>query len=137
MKAGEGAATIGVITVTMARVETTSNRPYHLVIFGASGFTGQFVVEEVARTVSEGPNGTLKWAIAGRSKQKLEKVLEQAAAVLGMNMNYFYSKCIAKSIIYRRCLCVVIPQITELLGLFNVQICTVCPILWIIRMKAK
>ncbi|KAF3686285.1 Saccharopine dehydrogenase-like oxidoreductase [Channa argus] len=38
----------------MARVETSSNRPYHLVIFGASGFTGQFVVEEVARTVAEG-----------------------------------------------------------------------------------
>ncbi|MEQ2250404.1 hypothetical protein ILYODFUR_000460 [Ilyodon furcidens] len=66
----------------MARVETSSNRPYHLVIFGASGFTGQFVVEEVARTVSEGPNGNLKWAVAGRSMQKLEKVLEQAAAVL-------------------------------------------------------
>lgn len=48
------------------------------------------MVEEVARTVSEGPNGTLKWAIAGRSKQKLEKVLEQAAGVLSMNMNYFF-----------------------------------------------
>uniref|UniRef100_A0A8C9Y5P4 Saccharopine dehydrogenase-like oxidoreductase n=1 Tax=Sander lucioperca TaxID=283035 RepID=A0A8C9Y5P4_SANLU len=67
----------------MARVETSSSRPYHLVIFGASGFTGQFVVEEVARTVSEGPKGNLKWAVAGRSKQKLEKVLEQAAGVLG------------------------------------------------------
>ncbi|XP_017159644.1 saccharopine dehydrogenase-like oxidoreductase isoform X1 [Poecilia reticulata] len=67
---------------TMARVETTSSRPYHLVIFGASGFTGQFVVEEVARTASEGPKGSLKWAVAGRSKQKLEKVLEQAAGVL-------------------------------------------------------
>ncbi|XP_054892904.1 saccharopine dehydrogenase-like oxidoreductase [Poeciliopsis prolifica] len=66
----------------MARVETTSSRPYHLVIFGASGFTGQFVVEEVARTASEGPKGSLKWAVAGRSKQKLEKVLEQAAGVL-------------------------------------------------------
>ena len=68
----------------MARVETSSSRPYHLVIFGASGFTGQFVVEEVARTVSEGPKGNLKWAVAGRSKQKLEKVLEQAAGVLSM-----------------------------------------------------
>ncbi|XP_076582484.1 saccharopine dehydrogenase-like oxidoreductase isoform X1 [Chaetodon auriga] len=66
----------------MAHVETTSSRPYHLVIFGASGFTGQFVVEEVARTLSEGPKGSLKWAVAGRSKQKLEKVLEQAARVL-------------------------------------------------------
>ncbi|XP_060923763.1 saccharopine dehydrogenase-like oxidoreductase [Limanda limanda] len=66
----------------MARVETSSSRPYHLVIFGASGFTGQYVVEEVARSVSEGPNGNLKWAVAGRSKQKLEKVMEQAAGVL-------------------------------------------------------
>uniref|UniRef100_A0A8C6L2L4 Saccharopine dehydrogenase-like oxidoreductase n=1 Tax=Nothobranchius furzeri TaxID=105023 RepID=A0A8C6L2L4_NOTFU len=57
-------------------------RPYHLIIFGATGFTGQFVVEEVARTVSEGPKGNLKWAVAGRSRQKLEKVLEQAAGAL-------------------------------------------------------
>uniref|UniRef100_A0AAZ3PQK5 Saccharopine dehydrogenase-like oxidoreductase n=1 Tax=Oncorhynchus tshawytscha TaxID=74940 RepID=A0AAZ3PQK5_ONCTS len=67
----------------MAKVDTSSSRPYHIVIFGASGFTGQFVVEEVARTVSEGPNGTLKWAVAGRSRQKLDKVLEQAAGTLG------------------------------------------------------
>ncbi|KAL0969322.1 hypothetical protein UPYG_G00225560 [Umbra pygmaea] len=67
----------------MAKVETSSSRPYHIVIFGASGFTGQFVVEEVARTMSEGPNGTLKWAVAGRSRPKLEKVLEQAAETLG------------------------------------------------------
>lgn len=70
--------------VAMPSVETSSNRPYHLVIFGASGFTGQFVAEEVARTASEGPNGSLKWAVAGRSRQKLEKVLEQAAGVLGV-----------------------------------------------------
>lgn len=67
----------------MASVETSSSRPFHIVIFGASGFTGQYVVEEVARTVSEGPNGTLRWAVAGRSKSKLEKVLEQAAGALG------------------------------------------------------
>uniref|UniRef100_A0A3P9GZF2 Saccharopine dehydrogenase-like oxidoreductase n=1 Tax=Oryzias latipes TaxID=8090 RepID=A0A3P9GZF2_ORYLA len=66
----------------MARVDTSTSRPYHLVIFGATGFTGQFVVEEVARTVSEGPGGNLKWAVAGRSKPKLEKVLEKAAGAL-------------------------------------------------------
>lgn len=66
----------------MPSVETSPNRPYQLVVFGASGFTGQFVVEEVARTASEGPNGSLKWAVAGRSRQKLEKILEQAAGVL-------------------------------------------------------
>ncbi|CAL8353010.1 unnamed protein product [Merluccius merluccius] len=66
----------------MASVETSPSRPFHMVIFGASGFTGQYVVEEVARTVSEGPGGTLRWAVAGRSKARLEKVLEQAAAAL-------------------------------------------------------
>ncbi|KAJ3593589.1 hypothetical protein NHX12_005923 [Muraenolepis orangiensis] len=66
----------------MASVETSSSRPYHIVIFGASGFTGQYVVEEVSRTVSEGPSGTLRWAVAGRSRSKLEKILEQAAGAL-------------------------------------------------------
>ncbi|CAM4648616.1 unnamed protein product [Leuciscus chuanchicus] len=67
----------------MASFRTSSSRPYHIIIFGASGFTGQFVVEEVARTASEGPKGSLKWAVAGRNRAKLEKVLEQAAGVLG------------------------------------------------------
>ncbi|MBN3274256.1 SCPDL oxidoreductase, partial [Polyodon spathula] len=62
---------------------SSTNRVYQLVIFGASGFTGQFVVEEVARNSAEGPEGTLKWAVAGRSRQKLEQVLDQAAGNLG------------------------------------------------------
>uniref|UniRef100_A0A8C1WF38 Saccharopine dehydrogenase-like oxidoreductase n=1 Tax=Cyprinus carpio TaxID=7962 RepID=A0A8C1WF38_CYPCA len=63
---------------------SASHRPYHIIIFGASGFTGQFVVEEVARTASEGPKGSLKWAVAGRNRTKLEKVVEQAAGALSM-----------------------------------------------------
>uniref|UniRef100_A0A8C1XP85 Saccharopine dehydrogenase-like oxidoreductase n=1 Tax=Cyprinus carpio TaxID=7962 RepID=A0A8C1XP85_CYPCA len=66
----------------MAAFSTSSSRPYHIVIFGASGFTGQFVVEELARTASEGPKGNLKWAVAGRNSTKLEKVVEQAAGAL-------------------------------------------------------
>ncbi|KAF1376320.1 hypothetical protein PFLUV_G00210280 [Perca fluviatilis] len=63
----------------------TSSRPYHIVIFGATGFTGQFVVEEVARCAAEGPGGSsLKWAVAGRSRQRLEEVLKQAAGRLSM-----------------------------------------------------
>ncbi|KAG9465561.1 hypothetical protein GDO78_018090 [Eleutherodactylus coqui] len=63
----------------------TSNRPYQLVIFGASGFTGQYVVEEVARTADgEDYRGQeLRWAVAGRSQKKLEKVLSWAAERLG------------------------------------------------------
>lgn len=59
-------------------------REFDLVIFGGSGFTGQYVVEEVARTI-EAESG-LKWAIAGRSMAKLVKVLKQAADVTGKHL---------------------------------------------------
>lgn len=63
----------------------TSSRPYHIIVFGATGFTGQFVVEEVARCAAESPGGSsLKWAVAGRSRQRLEEVLKQAAGRLCM-----------------------------------------------------
>ena len=46
-----------------------SDRTYEIVLYGASGFTGQLVAEYLA---TEHPN--LKWAIAGRNQQKLEQV---------------------------------------------------------------
>ncbi|KAM6207390.1 saccharopine dehydrogenase-like oxidoreductase [Sarcoramphus papa] len=59
-------------------------RPYELVVFGASGFTGQFVVEEVARAAGGGElRGALRWAVAGRRREKLQAVLERAAERLG------------------------------------------------------
>lgn len=59
-------------------------RPYELVVFGASGFTGRFVVEEVARAAGGGElRGALRWAVAGRSREKLQAVLERAAERLG------------------------------------------------------
>ncbi|KAB1258821.1 Saccharopine dehydrogenase-like oxidoreductase [Camelus dromedarius] len=62
----------------------TQQRPFHLVVFGASGFTGQFVTEEVAREqVSPERNSHLPWAVAGRSREKLQRVLERAAMKLG------------------------------------------------------
>ncbi|XP_053567030.1 saccharopine dehydrogenase-like oxidoreductase isoform X2 [Bombina bombina] len=60
---------------------TAGEREYQFVIFGASGFTGQFVVEEVSRAADgdefRGPG--LRWAVAGRNKEKLEEVLQRAA----------------------------------------------------------
>lgn len=62
----------------------TEQRPFHLVVFGASGFTGQFVTEEVAREqVALEQSSRLPWAVAGRSKEKLQQVLEKAALKLG------------------------------------------------------
>lgn len=81
----------------------TSNRPYQIVIFGASGFTGQFVVEEVSRAADgEDYRGQeLRWAVAGRSKKKLEEVLNWAAERLG--------ECAVMEGSGRPCLSTVIP----------------------------
>ncbi|NWU99248.1 SCPDL oxidoreductase, partial [Upupa epops] len=57
-----------------------AERLYELVVLGASGFTGQFVVEEVARAAA---GGALRWAVAGRSREKLRAALERAAQRLG------------------------------------------------------
>ncbi|KAJ3607228.1 hypothetical protein NHX12_026740 [Muraenolepis orangiensis] len=63
----------------------TSSRPYHIIVFGASGFTGQYVVEEVARCASEAGGGApLRWAVAGRSGARLEGALRRAADTLSM-----------------------------------------------------
>lgn len=46
-----------------------------LIIFGATGFTGKRTVEELVKILKT--KGPLTWGIAGRSKEKLEKVLEE------------------------------------------------------------
>lgn len=48
-----------------------TNRPYDITVYGASGFTGQYVAAEAFRT-RQGK----RIAIAGRNKSKLEKVLQ-------------------------------------------------------------
>ncbi|XP_026995612.2 saccharopine dehydrogenase a, tandem duplicate 1 [Tachysurus fulvidraco] len=62
---------------------SSSPRPYQFIVFGASGFTGRFVVQEVARSSAEAPGGTLRWAVAGRSRDKLQDVLQDTAEQLG------------------------------------------------------
>ncbi|MEM6792956.1 MAG: saccharopine dehydrogenase NADP-binding domain-containing protein [Acidobacteriota bacterium] len=46
-------------------------RDFDVVLFGATGFTGALTAERLARASAERP---LRWAIAGRSREKLEKV---------------------------------------------------------------
>ncbi len=50
-------------------------REFDLVVWGASGFTGHLVTEYLARTYGTG--GDLRWAIAGRNREKLEQVREE------------------------------------------------------------
>lgn len=48
------------------------SRPLDVIIFGASGFTGKYCIYEATKVLSN-----LKWGIAGRSQEKLEKVLQE------------------------------------------------------------
>lgn len=59
-----------------------SEQKYDFVVFGASGFTGQFVVEEIARIADE--EAGLTWAVAGRSMERLQKILEKASKATGI-----------------------------------------------------
>src|SRR5215212_6307734 len=55
----------------------TSEREFDIVLFGATGFTGALTAEYLARNAPAG----LRWALAGRSPQKLEKVRADLADV--------------------------------------------------------
>ncbi|HSS41825.1 MAG TPA: saccharopine dehydrogenase NADP-binding domain-containing protein [Solirubrobacterales bacterium] len=52
------------------------SRPYDLVLFGATGFTGGLTAEYLA---AHGP-AEMKWALAGRNRSKLEAVVARLAA---------------------------------------------------------
>jgi short subunit dehydrogenase-like uncharacterized protein len=55
------------------------DRPFDLVIFGATGFTGRLVAEYLAARARDLP---LRWAMAGRDRKKLEAV----QSAIGVNV---------------------------------------------------
>lgn len=56
-----------------------SNRSYDVVLYGASGFVGKQTVQYFARYATP---EQIRWAIAGRSRQKLEAVREEVGAAV-------------------------------------------------------
>ena len=56
-----------------------TSRNYDLVLFGATGFTGGLTAEYLAQHAPEKMLATARWALAGRSLQKLEAVRERLA----------------------------------------------------------
>ncbi|MFD4628632.1 saccharopine dehydrogenase family protein [Streptomyces sp. NPDC058284] len=54
-----------------------SDRPYDIVLFGATGFVGMLTAEHLA---AHAPDG-VRWAVAGRDTAKLEALRERLAAV--------------------------------------------------------
>ena len=54
------------------------NRPYDIIVFGATGFTGKLVVEYLIEHYGVN-NELFTWAIAGRNEDKIKKVIETLA----------------------------------------------------------
>lgn len=63
------------IQIRSLSVSGKKDRPIDVAIYGASGFTGRLVVEYFNKNY--GINGPIKWAVAGRSKGKLEEVCKE------------------------------------------------------------
>src|SRR3954447_7543929 len=55
-----------------------SSSKFDIVVYGATGFTGRLVAEYLAAHYTG--NGNLKWAMAGRSKDKLASVRDAIGA---------------------------------------------------------
>lgn len=56
----------------------SGNRPYDVIVWGATGFTGKLVAEYLAANYPLG--GALRWAIGGRSREKLDRLAEALTA---------------------------------------------------------
>jgi len=58
---------------------SASEREFHIILWGASGFTGRLVAEYLLEKYGSGE--TLRWALAGRNQAKLEAVRDGIGAV--------------------------------------------------------
>eukprot|EP00697_Spironema_sp_BW2_P012272 gnl/Spiro4/28483_TR14075_c0_g1_i1.p1 gnl/Spiro4/28483_TR14075_c0_g1~~gnl/Spiro4/28483_TR14075_c0_g1_i1.p1 ORF type:complete len:400 (-),score=88.55 gnl/Spiro4/28483_TR14075_c0_g1_i1:257-1456(-) len=71
-------------------MHTPPEREFDIVIFGATGFTGQFVVRELISRAWDDPRHALKWAVAGRSSERLSDLLGRTKV---WARNTFGTKC--------------------------------------------
>ncbi|HBX76059.1 MAG TPA: saccharopine dehydrogenase, partial [Acidimicrobiaceae bacterium] len=57
-----------------------ADRPYDVVVFGATSFVGQILCKYLVDRI--GVEGSVSWAIAGRSSSKLEEVANDTGATV-------------------------------------------------------
>lgn len=55
------------------------SREFDIIIFGATGYTGMYVIEELANSAK---NSSIKWAVAGRNLEKLKSSLRHVQEYL-------------------------------------------------------
>ena len=59
------------------------NREFEIVVWGASGFTGRLTAEVLIGQY--GASNELRWAMAGRNREKLEKVRDELTRKAGLD----------------------------------------------------
>ena len=69
--------------VNPSQIVERSQRHYDIVVLGATGFTGYLAARHLALTYGAPSRTSVQWAIAGRSKDKLELVRQRLANELG------------------------------------------------------
>ena len=65
-------------------------RQYDLIVFGATGFTGQYVAEEVARVAVK---ENVTWAVSGRNVGKMKTILENVKKSTGVEQMFRSCQC--------------------------------------------
>lgn len=63
------------------------SREFDIIIFGATGYTGMYVIEELANSAK---NSSIKWAVAGRNIEKLKSSLRHVQEYLSGKYCCFY-----------------------------------------------
>ena len=56
------------------------NKEFDIVVHGATGFTGRLVVEYLMARYPQGAGATVRWAMGGRSAEKLAAVRDEIGA---------------------------------------------------------
>jgi short subunit dehydrogenase-like uncharacterized protein len=62
-------------------------RQYDIIVFGASGYTGKFCVEEIVKRKKMNPADKFTWAISGRSESKLDEILAEVSNATGEDLS--------------------------------------------------
>ncbi|KAI1288149.1 Saccharopine dehydrogenase-like oxidoreductase [Halotydeus destructor] len=73
-------------TSRASRLFSSATGRYDAVIFGASGFTGEYLVEDLAKFISTSGK-QLRWAVAGRSRPKVSEALDSCSRRTGLDLS--------------------------------------------------
>merc|ERR1712176_274659 len=80
------------LSMYMGQQKPRGERPYNIILYGASGYTARLAIEYILQHVK---NTDFKWALAGRTKSKVEKVKKECFDVFGKDWKGYDPPCFA------------------------------------------